>query len=73
LTGFGAVPLVHLLLELDRQEGLTDLAAQVLLAPTREFFTTCWVMVEPPWLAPPLSRLASTARMDRPMFTPLCS
>ena len=38
--------------------------------PTREFFTYCWVIVDPPWVSPPLM-FFHTARA-RPMTeTPL--
>ena len=36
-------------------------------------FTYCWVMVDPPWLIPPASRLERAARMIAFRSKPSCS
>ena len=38
--------------------------------PTSESFTSCWVIVEPPWEMPPASELARTARSTDFALTP---
>ena len=39
--------------------------------PTIVSFTSCWVMVEPPWETPPASVLALRARATERALTPL--
>ena len=43
---------------------------RVFSEPTSDSFTSCWVMVEPPWEIPPASELARTARSTDFALTP---
>ena len=49
------------------------LRVMVCSSPTRLSFTSCWVMVEPPWETPPASLLACSARRIERALTPSCS